>query len=167
MSRNDVLNLLEENIGTENLVSKCSRDGCRVFLAGIPSPRVIADMDRVFPGQGMEGKRCDFVLFFKGGKGVCFTVPMELKSGDVDASKVVAQLQAGAEFADRADRYSSKSTCRPILFHGGRLHRKQRNELNRIKVRFRGQDLTIGTARCGQRDNLANVLSLKTKSRGA
>ena len=163
MSGSNALSHIEKNIGTANLASSCSRDGCRVFLTGIPSPRAIADIDRAFPAQKMEGKRCDFVLFFKGGKDVLFSVPMELKSGDVDASKVVVQLQAGAEFVDRVARNFSNSTCRPILFHGGRLHRKQRGELNRAKVRFRGQALTISTARCGRHDNLAEALSLKKK----
>ena len=35
-----------------------------------------------------------FRPFFKGRKGATFTVPIELESGDVDASKVIVQLQA-------------------------------------------------------------------------
>ena len=167
MSRNDALGCIREKIGEENLIGSCSRDGCQVFLTGIPSPRIIVDMDRVFSIRKARGNKCDFVLFFKakGEKGV-LAVPMELKSGDVDASKAVVQLQAGVAFADRIVKNFPGSRCRPILFYGGRFHRKQRSELNRVKISFRGQSLTIAAARCGQRGNLTTALSLGAKSQG-
>ena len=88
-------------------------------------------------------------------------VPMELKSGGVNASTVSEQLQRGVDLAERftRNRIDVRSVCRPVLFHGKHIHEKARKALNRAKVRFRGRRLTIKTARCGQPGNLANVLA--------
>ena len=88
-------------------------------------------------------------------------VPMELKSGGVNASTASEQLQRGAELAERftRNRITVGVVCHPILFHGKRIHEKARKALNRAKVQFRGRQLTIKTARCGQPGNLANVLA--------
>ncbi len=107
----------------------------------------------------MTGKRCDYVLFWAAGAHeTLVTVPLELKSGDVDASEASAQLQQGAAFADRFIRSDVTSTCHPILVHGGRVHPYQRRTLNRAKVHFRGQQLTIKTARCNHPGNLMQAL---------
>ncbi len=130
-------------------------------MEDVPSPRVVVDADRAFPAHGMEGKRCDYVLFFVGGsKDTLFGVPMELKSGTVDASEVSEQLRRGAEFVRRFTTRGSKSICHPVLFHGKGIHPKQRKTLNRAKVRFRGRELTITTARCNRPRNLSRVLEM-------
>ena len=132
-------------------------------MTGVPSPRVVVDADRAFPARDAKGKRCDYLLFFiAAGADTLVVAPIELKSGDVDASKASEQLQQGAMFAaDVApvapDR--SETVCRPILFHGKSIHPRQRRALNRAKVLFRGRHLTIKTARCNRPRNLAQVLS--------
>ena len=99
---NEVLDGIRSQVGAENLSDSYIRDGCRVSMEDVPSRRVVADVDRAFPAHRMEGKRCDYVLFFiSAAKNTLFAVPMELKSGGVDASEVSAQLQRGAEFAER------------------------------------------------------------------
>ena len=87
---------------------------------------------------------------------------MELKRGSGDASRVSEQLQQGAKFAERFAPQEFESQCRPILFHGKQLHRKERKGLNRTKVKFRGRDCTIKTARCNRPRNLANALEVQT-----
>ena len=88
-------------------------------------------------------------------------VPMELKRGGVNVSTASEQLQRGVELAERFTRIKMdvRAVCHPVLFHGRPIHEKARKALNRAKVRFRGQQLTIKTARCGQPRNLANVLA--------
>ena len=99
---NEVLDGIRSHVGAENLSNSCRRDGCRVSMEDMPPCRVVVDADRAFPAHKMEGKRCDYVLFFiSAAKGTLFAVPIELKSGGVDASAVSEQLQRGAEFADR------------------------------------------------------------------
>ena len=110
----------------------------------------------------MSGKHCDFVLFFSSDAGeTLLTVPIELKSGDVDASEASEQLQRGADFAVRFAPKTINSACRPILLHGKSIHPKQRKTLNRAKVRYHSLDLTIKTARCNRPQNLAHALEEK------
>ena len=156
---NEVLDKIRTQVGAENLSDSCRRDRCQVSMEEIPSRRIVADADRAFPAHRMEGKRCDYVLFFiSAAKDTLFAVPMELKSGGVDASEVFEQLQRGAEFADLFVPKAFRTSCHPVLFHGKSIHPKQRKTLNRAKVLFRGRQLTIKTARCNQPRNLARTL---------
>ena len=149
------LDRVRVEVGGEHCRDSCGRDGCRVDLTGAPRRRLVVDADSAFPAHGEEGKRCDFILFLSGGDGALVAAPLELKSGGVDASEAVEQLQAGATFAGG---FSPRADCRPILFHGGRIHRKQRAVLMRRKVDFHGRKLTVKTARCGRPRNLAEAL---------
>ena len=159
---NEILSRIRAQVGMESLSGSCSRDGCRVYMTGVPSPRIVVDVDRASQVHEISGKRCDFILFFTSAtKDMLVMVPMELKSGEINASTASEQLQRGAELAERFthNRVAVGSLCHPILFHGKRIHEKTRKALNRAKVRFRGRQLTIKTARCGQPGNLANVLA--------
>lgn len=158
---NEILDGIRVQVGPRNLSNSCGRDGCRVSMEDVPLNRVVVDAERAFPAHGIEGRRCDYVLFFVGGsKDTLFGVPMELKSGTVDASEVSEQLQRGAEFVHRFSTRVRKSICYPVLFHGRGIHPKQRKILNRAKVRFRGRKLTITTARCNRPKNLSGVLGM-------
>lgn len=158
---NEVLDMLRSKVGDDNLVRSCSAEGCRVDMSGVPSPRVIVDADRAWPAHGIEGGRCDRVLFvIDGVPGRLVAVPIELKSGGVDASKAAQQLQTGADFVHRFVPSAARLKCRPILIHRRSLDRQERKTLNRAKIRFRGQHLTIATARCGRPRNLASTLTL-------
>ena len=129
-----------------------------MYMTDVPSPRVVVDADLAFPAHKICGKKCDFILFLFENAGKLLTVPVELKSGNVDASEAHEQLQQGADFASRVMTSAAKSICRPILIHDKSLHPQQRKTLNRAKVRFRGQQITIRTARCNRPRNLALAL---------
>ena len=109
-------------------------------------------------GSRFESKRCDYVLFATNPQGDLVAAPMELKSGNVDASKAADQLQGGATFAERVAPATSATVCCPLLFHGRSIHPKERRALNRLKVEFCGQRVTIKTARCNRPRNLAEAL---------
>jgi len=150
---------VRHKVDEENLGQSCSRDGCRVYMTDIPSTRVVVDMEAVFNKRRLPGKCCDFILFCQKSGKPPIIAPLELKSGDADTSGVAGQLQTGATFIQDLVSEKFHPTVRPILFHGRGLHPKQRRDLNRAKVRFRGVDLSIKTARCGRRRNLAEALS--------
>ena len=152
------LDRIRATAGPGNCVESCSRDGCRVDMAGVPADRAIVDADKAFPAHGWDGKRCDFVLFAELEDGRLLVAPIELKSGDVDASEAARQLQGGAAFAERVGRPPSNAICRPVLLHGKGLHPAQRKTLGRNKVVFQGRKLTVKTARCDEPRNLARVL---------
>ena len=74
---NEVLDGIRSQVGAENLSDSYIRDGCRVSMEDVPSRRVVADADRAFPAHRMEGKRCDYVLFFiSAAKNTLFAVSM-------------------------------------------------------------------------------------------
>lgn len=128
-------------------------------MTDVPSPRVVVDVDLAFPAHNISGKKCDFILFLFESPGRFLSVPVELKSGNVNASEAHEQLQRGADFADSIVPKSVNPICSPVLFRGKkRIHERQLKILNRSKVRFRGKQLTIKIARCNQPGNLALAL---------
>ncbi len=158
MGRGEILETIRARVGEENLTRSHSREGCRVYLDGVPFSRISVDADLAFPSHRIEGSRCDLILFLLDSGGTLVTSPVELKGGTVDASDVHEQLQKGVDFALRVALQGFKSDCQPILFHGKRIHPKRRRTLNRLKVNFRGRQLTVKTARCSSRGNLALAL---------
>ena len=163
----DLLDSLRSRIGADHLITSCGARGCRVDMAGVPAPYVIVDADKAFPAHGLAGPRCDRVLFLLGPlPRRLVSVPIELKSGGLNASHVADQLQRSLEFVNRVAPPSAPLACRPILVHGHGLHPKQRKALGRIKIRFRGQRLTIATTRCNRPGNLAAALHVRGGSRG-
>ena len=161
MIKFEVLENIRLAVGKKNLSKRIKGHSCKVDVEEIPSNRVLVNADLAFPARGIDGKRCDYVLFFfEPDTDYLLTAPMELKRGSGDVSQVSEQIQQGAKFAEPFAPQESESQCRPVLFHGKQLHWKERQELNRTKIRFRGRDSTIRTARCGRPRNLANALEV-------
>ena len=152
------LDAIHSEVGTENCVDSCSRDGCDVDLTDVPPARVIVDADKAFPAHGGEGSRCDFILFMDRDDESLLAVPLELKSGRAKVSEAIKQLRGGANFA--ACFASSPDTdFVPVLIHEKGLDRKDRLRLKRKTIAFHGRKRTIKTARCGRPRNLADALS--------
>ena len=158
-----VLDGIRAGIGAENCCETCSRDRCRVYLEEVPSERIVVDADMAFEAHGHFGKRCDFILFVLGGGGRLVVAPIELKSGRVDVSDALEQLQEGAAFAERFVPEASGAACRPVLFHGRGIHRTDRGRINRGKIRFGGASVTVKTGRCDRPRNLAGALEILHK----
>ena len=158
----DLLDSLRSRIDADHRITSCGGRGCRVDMAGVPAPYVIVDADEAFPAHGI-----DRVLFLLGpAPRRLVSAPIELKSGGLNASHVADQLQGSIEFVNRVAPPGAPLACRPILVHGHGLHPKQRKALGRIKIRFRGQRLTIATARCNRPGNLATALQVRRDGRG-
>ena len=155
---NEVLDGICAEVGAENLADSCNRDGCEVFLTDVPTDRIIVDADLAFPAHEWKGERCDFIVFLFDSDANLRAVPVELKSGSVPIAKTIRQLRKGADFVDRFGPKDPPPVCRPILIHGRRISFKERKRLNRLKIAFRGLELTIKTARCGHQGNLALAL---------
>ena len=155
---NDILSEIRVRVGAKHLCQSCREAGYRVSLTGVSPDRVIVGAEAAFPAHGLRGKRCDYILFATNPQGDLVAAPMELKSGNVDASGVADQLQGGATFAERVAPATSAPVCCPLLFHGRSIHPKERRDLNRLKIEFCGQRVTIKTARCNRPRNLAEAL---------
>jgi len=107
----------------------------------------------------MTGRRCDYIIFFYDTAQDHLIVGLiELKGGDVKASQVSEQLQAGANFAARFTPEATETVCLPRLFHRG-IHKREFQQLQRASVRFREEDEPIKTARCDS--PLIRALSLE------
>ena len=129
-------------------------------MQDVPFPRILVDVDKVYPVREGEDKRCDYVLFFMDtANDTLFTVPMELKRGSDSISKVSEKLKWGVDFAARFAPNDSNAVCEPILFLGGSIHEDQRDELNRAKANFHNTPTTVRTARCNRPKNLARALA--------
>lgn len=163
MNLHEHLEEIRQWIGNRNATSY-TKEGCRVSMANIPSERVVLDVDRAFSADRANTNQCDFILFYIQSTQNSLTgVPMELKSGNVDASEAVAQLQEGARIVDRYTPNDVEMHLIPVLVHGGSIHRNQRNRLRTSRIRFRGEEFPINTARCGHQGNLAQTLAKSSK----
>ena len=117
---------------------------------------MIVDMDLAFPAHKMKGKLCDFVFYTIASDGDILAIPMELKSGAVDASDVVEKLQGGADFVKR---FTPQAVCHPVLFHGGSMKRLENFELRKkLRISFNSRRLAVIVTRCNYRGNLARCL---------
>ena len=87
---------------------------------------------------------------------------MELKSGDVKASKVVAQLREGARIVDNLTPRNIEIELILVLVHDG-IHKAQSERLKESRIRFRGDRIPINTTTCGYPGNIAEALRKSTK----
>ena len=154
----------------EECISKsCSGDGCRVYLTGTPSDRVIVNLECEFEQRKINTKRCDYIIFCGNASQSNLVIALiELKSGTFKTPAITGQLQGGADFVTEMFGKLPKEantalntleiTCVPVLFHGKGIDRFQLRELERAKIRFRSQNTAIKRSKCGQAKNLASVL---------
>lgn len=138
---------------------KCRGDGCHLKLDGLGPARVLIamDCDELARSQAERQRTCDFLFVGEGN----WIVPIELKRGSMEASEVVAQLRAGAKFAEERILHllptPKRLHFRPVVAFRG-THPQQRAALRqkRNRIRFGGEFRSILTARCG--DSLGRVV---------
>ena len=130
-------------------VSRCRKPGVSARLDGLPTQRVLVDLDCDDLDIPPDMQRCDFIL-------ACdddLLAPIELKKGDVEPTQVARQLAGGARIAERwLPREGSLCVrFRPVVVYGGKFNRHQRRKPTaKEKVRFRGQRYEIKPIRSGK-----------------
>ena len=124
-------------------------------LKGVPSPHVIIDVDCEGMPIGPQDSKCDFIFLSDEGK---WLVPIELKKGTPDASRIVSQLRAGAVLAEQIVPDDVEVQFRPVAAYRGRAHRKELTEFRESKslINFRTQKASVTLLKCG--DPLAKAL---------
>jgi len=151
-----MLNLVDQI--KKNLSNECFKEGerkltkenCTVSLTGAPMPAITIDMDNKKAPVRQTETRCDYI--FIGGSSDVLLVPLELMDGKPDTTKIVNQLQAGANIADtRIIPQYAQVQFRPVAFCGGKFHSVEIRRLSRRKIRFRGKPYNIKLSRCGSR----------------
>ena len=162
MNVNRVLDHIREQVETESLIDSCSGEGCRVYMTGIPSERVVIDVEREFESRNITEKRCDRLLFFIDTAGNnLVAAPIELKSGKAEQSEVTEKLQNSLHFAANiVPRTRTLTTAyRPILFEGRGIKWINPRGTKQLNVNFRGSNRRIRIGRCGKSENLVRALS--------
>ena len=158
----DTLVEIRKRVG-KNAATSYTKDGCSVSMANIPSERALLDVDLAFPPDRTERNQCDYILFYVDTNQDCLIgVPMELKSGDVKASNVVAQLQEGAKIVDDFTPRNIDIELISILVHDG-IHKAQSERLKISRIRFRGSRIPINRTTCGYTGNIAEALRKSTR----
>ena len=133
-----------------------------MYMTGIPSERVVIDVEREFDSRNMTEKRCDRLLFFIDNiENNLVAAPIELKSGKAEQSEVTEKLQNSLHFAASiAPRTRALTTVyRPILFEGRGMKWTNPRGRKQLNVNFRGSKLRIRRGRCGKSGNLVRALS--------
>ena len=152
-----LLERIDASVSATCRATACRKEGCGLGLKNLPRRYRLIDMDHAeAPGRSHE-ERCDYVFFGEDAiRG--WVVPLELKRGSVRASKIAAQLQAGAGEAEQLIGADGAVGFVPAAAHGGRVHRQQVNSLARPEhqVTFRRTTYKIELLRCGA--SLADAL---------
>lgn len=144
----DLVRRIKAKIPENCRAKTCKAAGCSIKMQGIRGARLIIDMDKL-SGFQQNQQRCDY-LFIGSHANVEWVVPLELKRGKVEANEVREQLQTGADFAARHLLPSDVDVCfRPVVAHGGKVHRSQRIKLQQqCEIRFQGKPYEIKLIRC-------------------
>ena len=169
MGIKELLTEIGKQVHEECLSKSCKDKGCRVYLTGTPSDRVIVNLECEFKQRKIDTKRCDYVIFCgDASQSNLVVVLIELKSGTFKTPTVTDQLQGAADFVTEmfgklpkeanAALSTLEITCVPALFHGKRIDRFELRELERAKIRFDSQKTAIKRRKCGEPKNLALVL---------
>ena len=128
--------------------TRCDRDQCNVRLAGTPLERLIIDMD--CKALGLNNKtRCDYLFVSEQDK-TTWVAPIELKGGKVDSVTGVAnQLRGGAELAAELLPPDLAFQFIPLLAHKKPIHKNDRTNLRKERIRLRGIVRMIKIVKCG------------------
>lgn len=115
-------------------------------LTDAPEPRVLVGVDCPALGLDPNAARCDFILFSNN-----LIAALELQRGSLRASKVVRQLQAGANLANRLAPSTARARFVPVAAYGGKMHRAEYIKLDASRIRFRNSRYSVELLRCGGR----------------
>ena len=126
----------------------CKKEGCRVDLRGVPSVRVIVDMDCDALRIPDVQKRCDY-LFFGEERDTTCVAPIELKRGRFSVSAVLEQIKGGIGMAESWLPPGVSFRFVPVLVHDGTIHREDRKALLSRKVQLRKQKRGVVLIKCG------------------
>lgn len=156
-----LVNLVRSRIAAKwDTSRRLTKSGCFLSLRNAPRVRVIVDFDKPKGGlRGKNKKHCDYLFVAEAaGASLGWALPIELKSGNVDATNALSQLQAGARETEKIVPRGQDIRFRPVLAFGT-LHRAQLNKMKdpRNQIRFRGVFEATRLIRCGS--PLTNALT--------
>lgn len=144
----------------ENAIEKnhtLNKEGCRVSLQDISCSYVVIDMDKRDSPLSRQTTRCDFLFTSENRDGPCIFAPLEFKKGALDAGKVVAQLQSGANLLEDQTELVKSIKLLPVAVSGQNPKAQlSKLEKSNYHIRFKGKPVKISHMRCGM--SLARIL---------
>ena len=157
-----LLERIDAQVSATCRAKSCRKAGCRLKLSGLPRRHRLIDMDHADAPGPADGGRCDYLYFDDNGNAPGRVVSLELKSGSPKADEIVAQLQAGANVAERLVGDDIAVGFTPVATHGGRMHRRRVDSLAENHVTFRRTKHRIELLKCG-----ASLIDALRRSGGA
>lgn len=130
-------------------------------MTGVPSTRVVVNLEHEFGARGRTEKRCDRLLFFvHPAEKRLVAASIELKSGKAVESDVIEKLENSLKFTAEIAPPSVRSgmVYTPVLFHGRGIKWTDPKGTKQPKVSIHGKSMLILIGRCGRPQNLAGVL---------
>ncbi len=130
-------------------------------MTGVPSARIIVNLENEFDLRGKTEKRCDRLLFFIHPiENNLVAASIELKSGKAIESDVIEKTENSLKFIAQIAPVSIRAQIiyTPILFEGRGVKWTNPKGARQLKVSVHGKRLQILTGRCGRPRNLAGVL---------
>lgn len=125
--------------------------GCRLTKEGVPTNHTVINLNHPqLLGPGSVG---DFIFASDASKnpapwGKSWVVALELTSGSKSATKVRDQLNAATRVVKKLTNSNMEfDFCRVFAF-GGKMHRIDKEQLKREKIKFRGKSIGIKLVRC-------------------
>lgn len=146
-----LLERIDAQVSAKCRARTCRKEGCQLKLNGLPRRHRLIDMDHAdAPGPAHE-VRCDYLYFDDDDNARGRVVSLELKKGSPRAGEIAAQLQAGADLAQRLVGGDIAVGFTPVAAHGGRMHRHRVNSFAQREnhVSFRRTGYRIELLKCG------------------
>ena len=143
---------IRNKLGSSCLSKRIDKEGCSLHVNRRLSPYLIADLDASNSPAHQQETRSDYLFFSHGEPELPRFAPIELKSGSPNAKKVIAQLQAGSDVADRIVPPRAKLLFQPVVAYGGEIRKVQLQRLrdSRSRIRFRGCSALPRLLKCGE-----------------
>ena len=141
---------IRSNFRATCIVDEIERPECTLSLCGTPRPYLFIDLDLPGSPLGPSDRRCDYLTFIDNVGGMPCVAPVEFKS--TLRGKIVEQLQAGANEAERHVPNEFKCQFRPISVIK-RFPKGRRKNIRRPVsfVSFRGGSEPIRIVACGDK----------------
>ncbi|MCY4326539.1 MAG: hypothetical protein OXC53_02970 [Rhodobacteraceae bacterium] len=134
-----------------------NKNGCSAIMTGVPRSKLVIDFDKPDSPLPPPAQRCDYLLIVECGHTDNVVAAIEMKRGNLDASKVAGQLKAGAKAAERLVPANYEIKFQPIAVCGNdTIYQREQLKKQKNKVEFRGRMNAVQLMRCG--DHLKKVL---------
>lgn len=146
----ELVKVVRSRVSNKSFAKKCNKDGCHLSLKDVPKQHLLVDFDKLNTPSGNKTKRCDYLFISdRNSENQPYIAPIELKKGNLDVSKVAAQIKEGVGIAKDLFPKKTAVSFRPIVACGGKATKIEIKKLRQYKINFHGSSEFIRLIRCG------------------